>query len=106
MPSFDAVSKIDDHELTNALDQANREITNRYDFKGSGAQIERTDAGEEHRPRSRLGGPYAGLAGGLWREIEAASTTDRAEPEIDDLDRLLRVVMAIGLPVAFMERFA
>jgi hypothetical protein len=45
MPSFDAVSKIDDHELTNALDQANREITNRYDFKGSGAQIERTDAG-------------------------------------------------------------
>jgi len=45
MPSFDAVSKIDDHELTNALDQANREITNRYDFKGSEAQIERTDAG-------------------------------------------------------------
>jgi len=35
MPSFDVVSKIDNHELTNALDQANREVGNRFDFKGS-----------------------------------------------------------------------
>lgn len=34
MPSFDIVSKIDSHELTNAVDQATREITNRFDFKG------------------------------------------------------------------------
>ena len=40
MPSFDVVSEIDDHELTNALDQANREITNRFDFKGTNARIE------------------------------------------------------------------
>ncbi len=40
MPSFDTVSEIDHHELTNAVDQANREISNRYDFKGSGARIE------------------------------------------------------------------
>jgi len=39
MPSFDIVSEVDSHELTNALDQANREISNRYDFKGSGAKI-------------------------------------------------------------------
>ena len=40
MPSFDVVSEIDHHELKNALDQANREIGTRYDFKGSNAGIE------------------------------------------------------------------
>ncbi len=40
MPSFDVVSEVDQHELRNALDQANREIGTRYDFKGSNARIE------------------------------------------------------------------
>ena len=40
MPSFDVVSEVDHHELSNALDQANREIGTRYDFKGSNARIE------------------------------------------------------------------
>ena len=43
MPSFDAVSEIDHHELSNAIDQANREIGTRYDFKGSGARVEQSD---------------------------------------------------------------
>jgi hypothetical protein len=43
MPSFDAVSKVDTAELTNAVDQANREIGQRYDFKGSSANIERLE---------------------------------------------------------------
>ena len=43
MPSFDTVSEVDHHELSNAIDQANREIGTRYDFKGSGAEIEQTD---------------------------------------------------------------
>ena len=34
MPSFDVVSEVDKHELTNAVDQANRELGNRFDFKG------------------------------------------------------------------------
>ncbi len=42
MPSFDVVSEIDHHELKNALDQANREIGTRYDFKGSNSRIEQT----------------------------------------------------------------
>lgn len=40
MPSFDIVSEIDQHELTNAIDQANREIANRFDFKGTNSRIE------------------------------------------------------------------
>jgi uncharacterized protein YajQ (UPF0234 family) len=41
MPTFDVVSEVDSHELTNAVDQTNREISNRFDFKGSNARIER-----------------------------------------------------------------
>ena len=33
MPSFDIESKVDSHELTNAVDQANKVISNRFDFK-------------------------------------------------------------------------
>lgn len=40
MPSFDAVSKVDSHELTNAVDQARRELDKRYDLRGSGARFE------------------------------------------------------------------
>lgn len=40
MPSFDVVSQVDWAEVTNAVDQANREIKNRYDFKGADARVE------------------------------------------------------------------
>lgn len=40
MPSFDVVSKVDNHEVTNAVDQVTREISTRFDFKGSNARIE------------------------------------------------------------------
>lgn len=44
MPSFDVVSEVDTHELTNAVDQANRELSTRFDFKGVVASFERDDA--------------------------------------------------------------
>ncbi len=40
MPSFDVISEVDKHELTNAVDTANRELGNRFDFKGSDARFE------------------------------------------------------------------
>lgn len=40
MPSFDVVSEVDHHELSNAVDQANREVTTRFDFKGSDSRLE------------------------------------------------------------------
>ncbi len=43
MPSFDIVSEIDMQEMDNALNQVKKEITTRYDFKGSNASIELTD---------------------------------------------------------------
>lgn len=43
MPSFDIVSEVDTHELTNAVDQASRELTTRFDFKGVDAHFERDE---------------------------------------------------------------
>ena len=40
MPYFDAVSKVDTHELSNAVDQANREVAKRYDLRGTNARFE------------------------------------------------------------------
>ena len=43
MPSFDVVSQVDMQELTNAVDQCNREVSNRFDFKGTNSRVEKTD---------------------------------------------------------------
>jgi uncharacterized protein YajQ (UPF0234 family) len=43
MPSFDVVSEVDLHQLTNAVDQAGRIIANRFDFKGVDASFERDE---------------------------------------------------------------
>jgi uncharacterized protein YajQ (UPF0234 family) len=40
MPSFDVVSEFDAHEASNAVDQANREVGTRFDFKGTGSKFE------------------------------------------------------------------
>ena len=43
MPSFDIVSEVDKQEVKNALDQVNKEVSTRFDFKGSDARVEQTD---------------------------------------------------------------
>lgn len=43
MPSFDIVSQVDRQEVNNAVEQANKEVGNRFDFKGSDARVERTE---------------------------------------------------------------
>ena len=43
MPSFDIVSELNAHEVANAIDQANREVSTRFDFKGTDAKYELKD---------------------------------------------------------------
>src|SRR5207344_817571 len=43
MPSFDVVSEVDRQEVRNAVDQAQRELTTRFDFKGTNSSIEQSD---------------------------------------------------------------
>src|SRR4051812_2543917 len=60
MPSFDIVSKVPWHEVENALNQADKEILTRFDFKGTGARIERSkesivlDASSDDRVKAIL----------------------------------------------------
>jgi hypothetical protein len=44
MPSFDVVSEVDLQEVTNAVDQTNREVSTRYDFKGTDSRVEHREA--------------------------------------------------------------
>jgi len=43
MPSFDIVSEVDKQEVRNAVDQVNKEVSTRFDFKGSDARVEQAD---------------------------------------------------------------
>lgn len=43
MPSFDIISEFDKHEVKNAIDQANKEVSTRFDFKGSDSTFELTE---------------------------------------------------------------
>ena len=43
MPSFDIISEVNQVELRNALEQTNKEVTNRFDFRGSDARVEHTE---------------------------------------------------------------
>ena len=43
MPSFDIISEFDTHEVKNAIDQASKEVSTRFDFKGTNSTFELTD---------------------------------------------------------------
>ncbi|OGA39352.1 MAG: YajQ family cyclic di-GMP-binding protein [Betaproteobacteria bacterium RIFCSPLOWO2_12_FULL_68_19] len=43
MPSFDIVSQVNQQEVKNAVEQVNKEVSNRFDFKGSDARVEQAD---------------------------------------------------------------
>jgi len=43
MPSFDVVSEVNVHELSNAVDQTNRDVANRFDFKGTNSRVEQSE---------------------------------------------------------------
>ena len=47
MPSFDIVSEVNHVKIKNAVDQCNKEVTNRFDFKGSDARVEIQDEGKQ-----------------------------------------------------------
>jgi uncharacterized protein YajQ (UPF0234 family) len=86
MPSFDVVSEVDRQELKNAVDQAQRELANRFDFKNTDSSIEQKDliltirTSSEDRLRAlkllleeKFVKRQVSLKGIDWGKIEAAS---------------------------------
>lgn len=94
MPSFDIVSEVNRVELRNALEQANKEIANRFDFKGSDARIEQADteltlyADDEFK----LGQVYDVLIGKLAKRGVDVRSLDKGDPEKLGGDKLKRTI--------------
>ncbi len=99
MPSFDIVSEVDSHEITNAIDQTNREVGNRFDLKGSDARVEQqenslTVYGEnEFQIRQVVGILHMRMA---KRGIDVASLSeDKVQPSGTRASLLIRVLQGI-----------
>ena len=83
MPSFDVVSKVDWHEIDNALNQATRELTQRFDFKDTNTSIELKDeafqieSADEHK----LAAAVEVLEGKLAKRKVPLGALDRGKVE-------------------------
>src|SRR6266850_300624 len=80
MPSFDIISEVNKVELKNAVDQANKEIANRFDFKGSDARIEQEKAksivkllkDSKMKVQASIQGTAVRVSGGKKDDLQAA----------------------------------
>ncbi len=102
MPSFDIVSKIDMHELDNALQQARKEITQRYDFRGTNTTIEQTSEGLVLRASAegRLDAAWDVLAEKLVRRGVPLVAFERGNIDKAGGSTVRQVVsMQVGIPV-------
>jgi uncharacterized protein YajQ (UPF0234 family) len=83
MPSFDIVSQVDMQEVRNAVDQASREIVNRYDFKGTDTSIELNDDGItiESSSEGRLEAAVDVMKGKLVRRNVSLKSIAGGEPQ-------------------------
>jgi uncharacterized protein YajQ (UPF0234 family) len=84
MPSFDTVSEVDHHELSNAVNQANREVTTRFDFKGTNSNFELQDSLVTMNTESefQLQQMYDMLCNKLVKRGVDISCLERADPVI------------------------
>lgn len=106
MPSFDVVSEVDMHEVTNAVDQANREVATRFDFKGTDSAFEQQEAvvtlrsGSEFQLKQMLDILYAKLA---KRGIDIACA-EVADPEVAGKEARQRVTLRQGIDSELARR--
>jgi uncharacterized protein YajQ (UPF0234 family) len=81
MPSFDVVSKVDWHEVDNALQQARKELAQRYDFKGSNTELELKDEVFvlESADDYKVGAAYEVLLGKLAKRSVPLGALEKGE---------------------------
>jgi len=83
MPAFDVVSKVDMQEVRNAVDQASREIVNRFDFKGTNTTVEISDGGlvVESSAEGRLDAAIDVLRGRLVKRNVSLKSLGGGDPK-------------------------
>jgi uncharacterized protein YajQ (UPF0234 family) len=99
MPSFDVVSEVDKHELTNAVDTANRELGTRFDFKGTDARFELSEfVVTQHAPSDfQLKQMLDILRGRLVARGIDIRCLDVAEPEVNLAGARQKVTIKQGI---------
>ena len=104
MPSFDVVSEVDHQELSNGVDQANREVTTRFDFKGTGSNFELADLVITMNTESefQLQQMYDMLCNKLVKRKIDIACLEKAEPVIQarTATQAVKVREGIETPVA------
>jgi uncharacterized protein YajQ (UPF0234 family) len=83
VPSFDVVSKVDEQEIDNALNQTKKELATRYDFRGSGSEIEQTPEGIVLRSNDKehLTAAYKVLLEKLVKRNVSLKSLEAKDPE-------------------------
>ena len=105
MPSFDIVSEVNSMELENAINQANKELANRFDFKGSKAEIllEKNEiklsAEDEFRVRTLV----EMVMGKLAKRQISLKNVEKKDPDISPLGharQVIKIKQGIETPIA------
>jgi uncharacterized protein YajQ (UPF0234 family) len=94
MPSFDIVSQVNSMEIENAVNQANKELANRFDFKGSAAQIklEKTEIQLSAEDQFKIQALAEIVMGKLAKRSISLKSVERGEPDVSPLGHARQVI--------------
>jgi uncharacterized protein YajQ (UPF0234 family) len=105
MPSFDIVSEVNSMEIENAVNQANKELANRFDFKGSKAAIvlEKNEIKLSAEDQFRVSTLVDMVIGKLAKRQISLKNVDKGEPDISPLGharQVIKIKQGIETPIA------
>src|ERR1041385_1891387 len=105
MPSFDIVSQVNPMEIENAVNQARKELANRFDFKGANAEIalEKNEIKLAADDQFKIKALVEIVIGKLAKRSISLKSVDRGQPELSPLGharQVIRIKQGIETPVA------
>src|SRR6478609_605904 len=94
MPSFDIVSEVNSMEVENAVNQAKKELANRFDFKGSSAEIvlEKNEIKLSAEDQFKIKALHEIVIGKLAKRNISLKNVDRGEPDVSPLGHARQVI--------------
>jgi uncharacterized protein YajQ (UPF0234 family) len=106
MPSFDIISEFDKHELQNAVDQANKEVSTRFDFKGTDSRFELDDNNLAMISGSafQLQQMFSILCSKLTRRGIDITCMDTGDPKPSGKGMKQEIIMKQGLDAALAKK--
>src|SRR5205814_457061 len=106
MPSFDIVSQVNPMEIENAVNQAKKELANRFDFKGSNAEIvlEKDAIKLSAEDQFKIKALSEMVSGRRAKRNISLKNVDRGKPEVSPRSTFLRLILRLAsLPITISE---